>query len=430
MTVDVIALPPPGAAAVARSVRDGRTTGSAIADAVERRWRACEARLRAWAFLDPDLLRAAAEDGDRRGGGALRGVPFGVKDVIDVVGMPTRHGCALYADARPAATDAAVVALLREAGAVPVGKTVTAELAYADPGPTANPWNTAHTPGGSSSGSAAAVAAGVVPIALGTQTGGSVIRPAAYCGVVGFKASHGLLPIAGTRIVAQSLDSLGWFAGDVSGAALVGSVLLPWTGVPAEPPARVVVLPEEAMGTLGPEARAVLDGAAVSLRRAGLAVERADCGDVLAEVSAAQRVIMLKEMSGNLLPEVRAGAELLSPVLRSALEEGARIDAGAYMAARASLRRAREAVARLVGWDGVALTASAAGPAPRGLQSTGDSAFNRVWSALGWPAVHLPVGFSAAGLPLGVQLVAPHAADERLLRVAERLHPVLDRRAA
>lgn len=190
-----------------------------------------ERRIGGWAWFDPEEAAAALERVPREGAQApLRGVPFAVKDIIDVAGMPTRHGCGAYADAGPASMDAACVALLRQAGAAPVGKTVTAELAYAQPGPTRNPWNPGHTPGGSSSGSAAVVAAGVVPLALGTQTGGSIIRPAAYCGTVGFKASLGAISMAGVKPASESFDSLGWFAGSVEDAERAGRVLLPACG--------------------------------------------------------------------------------------------------------------------------------------------------------------------------------------------------------
>ena len=374
----------------------------------------------------------AASSACVRAGGLLAGVPLGVKDIIDVAGMPTRYG-SLAVDASPARFDASCVALLRAAGAIPIGKTVTAEFAYVTPGPTRNPAKLGHTPGGSSSGSAAAVAAGMVPLALGTQTGGSIIRPAAFCGVVGFKPSFGAVARDGMKITCESLDVIGWYGENVEDVALAAAVLLPQAD-PAKAPKgvaglRVAYLAGNPGYTLEASARTVLDlaGRAVADHVDHLATvpELPQAGRLLE----AHGVIMHYELARSMQPIMATLASMLSQRLRDAVERGRAISGSLY------LQMKRFQVSQRTMWEAyfgdadLVLSSSALGPAPSGIDHTGASAFNKGWSLLGWPCLHLPTGHTADGLPLGVQLIARPDADFDLLAWARQLHPLIDARS-
>ena len=419
------------AAEIAAHLSEDTLAPADIARGVIDRHARLEPVLKAWSWFEPGQVERAYRDGpaptDPRPG--LLGVPVGVKDIIDGAGMPT--GLGLPGPAAPASRHAACVELLRAAGAVPVGKTVTAELAFSHPGPTRNPHAPGHTPGGSSSGSAAAVAAGMVPLALGTQTGGSVIRPAAYCGVVGIKTSLNAVPSAGIAPVADSLDCLGWFARSVEDAILAGRALLPWRDLAPRAPwkaPRVWLLDATVLGPLAREARQALDDASSVLRSSGCEIAEAPLADILPVLAQCHRRIMLHELARSLLPVVRTQGHALSPVMLKAIETGRTVTANQYHEALHRLRETRSTLeARMKGFD-IILTPSAAGEAPAGLHHTGDSTFNRIWSALGWPAIHLPTDWSAGGLPVGVQLVGGLGEDEALLRHAQAIHPLVDRR--
>ena len=384
-------------------------------------------RIKAWSWL-PDSI-----DAPTHADGPLAGLTFGVKDIIDVRGMPTRCGAELPETEAPCAFDAAVVAQLRQAGAIPAGKTVTAEFAYVTPGPTANPWNTGHTPGGSSSGSAAAVAAGMVPVALGTQTGGSIIRPAAFNGVVGFKPSFGRIHRGGMAVLCESLDTIGWFTPDVPLARKVLNVLLPGPQAQSQAPSstpRIVMLPSGNIGPLSPLALQTLQQAGEQIRQMGGNVDIHEPEAELARLIALHADIMAFELSRGMLPFLQAGEQWLSKAIRDTIQRGLAIPAARYqdcMQERVSLNAAWQD--RYAGYDAI-LTPSAPGEAPEGLQSTGTSIFNRVWSLLGWPSVHLPTSISAAGLPLGVQLVGKPGQDDLLLAQADAWHTRLDQRPA
>ncbi|SOE46162.1 amidase [Orrella dioscoreae] len=385
-----------------------------------------EPQLRAWAHLaETDWPQAWPA----RVAGTVSGLPFGVKDVIDVAGMPTRCG-AQASDAGPRAFDAACVSALRAAGAVPVGKTVTAEYAFRTPGPTCNPHAPAHTPGGSSSGSAAAVAAGMVPFALSTQTGGSIVRPAAYCGVVGFKPTFGLVSRAGLASTCDSLDVIGWHADSVATATQVGKVLLPAVAdgaapLPALPGLRVAVVDWSPAATLSADGAATLARAADRLRALGARCETRVPQAALRELMAAHDVLMHYEFARNLAPVARRAPDGVSAVLREAVTHGLAIDGAQYRAALAVQRRLRTAWSALAGDADLVLTPSVPGAAPAGIAHTGSPAFAKPWSVLGWPCLHLPLGKDATGLPLGVQLVADWENDFTLLAWGERLHHVL-----
>lgn len=396
--------------------------------------------VQAWAYLDDQLALAQAErlDTHRQTGqplGPLHGLPVGVKDIIDTCDLPTENGNALDVGRQPE-QDAAVVARLRAAGAVILGKTITTECAYLAPGKTRNPHHPEHTPGGSSSGSAAAVASGMVPLALGTQTGGSVIRPASFCGVVGFKPSFGLIPRTGILRNAQSLDTIGAFGRTVADVALLADVLAGHD--PADPdtaPAAPPRLLETALGDppVTPQLAFVktpawsditadtASGFAELLQTLGDHCDQVDLPAAFAEGSAAHRHIMMAEMAHNLRHYHTRGANRLAAQTRAAIEEGFTISAGEYLAAfdwRNVLATGLDEVFER--YDAI-LTPAAPGEAPAGLQSTGSASCNVLWSLIGGPAVTVPLLTGSNGLPVGVQLVGKRRDDGRLLRTARWL---------
>ncbi len=415
----------PSAVAIARRVRRGEAGPLAAARqslaAIERG----EADLRAWSHVMPaealDALDLATI-----AGGVLAGVPVGIKDVIDVAGMPTGHGAPALA-AGTQAFDACAVGMLRAAGAIPIGKTVTAEFAFRTPGPTRNPHAPSHTPGGSSSGSAAAVAAGMVPVALGTQTGGSMIRPAAFCGVVGFKPSFGRVFRDGMKLTCESLDTIGWYANGVEDAQAVAQALLD------EPDAddRADRTPTIAVQLGNPRAELSAEGRAEIARiQAVLGAHGVRCVSVEAERETARLlrahdVIMHYEFARSLAPVVERRADAVSAALRQAVVEGLAIGAGQYREMRALQAELRHGWRRLYDGADAVLTPSTPGPAPRGLDHTGDASFNKIWSVLGWPCLHLPTAFNRAGLPLGMQLVGDWEGDRALLALGRKLHHLL-----
>ncbi len=376
-----------------------------------------ESQIHAWAWLDPAQALAAArvvDAGARRP--PLYGLPVGIKDIIDTADAPTECGTPIFQGRRPA-KDAACVAALRAAGALVLGKTVTTELAFFAPGPTRNPRNPAHTPGGSSSGSAAAVADCMVPAALGTQTAGSIIRPAAYCAVVGFKPSHGLLSLEGVHPFAPSLDTLGVLVREVADVA----PLLMALGAPVEvrelprPPRIGLWRSAQWARATGPMQHRV-EEVAEMLSRAGATVREVDPLPDEALLTEDQALIMAAEAVSSFGPLRASGA--LSPPLSGLLDRGAAARPEEVRAAKVRAGQAGAAVAKLLADLDVLLTPSAPGEAPEGLTSTGDPVFNRVVTMLGVPAISLPAGTGPAGLPLGVQLVGAPRAEAALLAVA------------
>ncbi len=383
-----------------------------------------EAEVRAWTHVaDVEALsegRAAPPEGP------LHGLPFGVKDVIDVAGMPTRCGSAAAPEG-PAAVDASCVSLLRRAGAVPIGKTVTAEYAFRTPGPTNNPRAPGHTPGGSSSGSAAAVAAGMVPFALGTQTGGSMIRPAAYCGVAGFKPSFGAVFRDGLTQTCESLDVIGWHSCSIAVAQAVARVLLPYPLPAADAPAlprRVAVVASSPGHALEPEGARALQDARRALEARDIACIDVDF-EQAARIDKAHGTLMHFEFARSLEPVARLHAGRLSASVLDTIRLGFEVPAEAYLEARHRQAEWRMQWAAMFGDTDLILTPSAPAGAPKGMANTGSSAFNRIWSLLGWPCLHVPMGRSATGLPVGVQLVGPFEADHEVLRWAGAVQPLL-----
>jgi Asp-tRNA(Asn)/Glu-tRNA(Gln) amidotransferase A subunit family amidase len=406
-----------------RRIRDGRLTATALAEACLARIAAEEPRIRAFAWLDPAGVRrrAAALDADGEAG-PLGGIPFAVKDVIDTADLPSQYGSPIWAGWRPR-SDAACVAAARRAGAVVIGKTVTTEFATRHPGPTANPHNLAHTPGGSSSGSAAGVAAGFFPLAFGTQTSGSIIRPAAFCGVVGFKPSYGTLHRAGMKVMSESLDTIGVMARDVADCALAMAALTGTDhGDPSAPPGRpprlaLIMGPAEAAAA--PETLTLLDRAAEACRRAGAVVEPVALPPAVLAGYEAHPTVMNAESAEALGWELAHARAQLSQTLRERMEEGARQAGPALAAARQAFAAARAAFpAAIQGYDAV-LTASAPGEAPEGLGWTGDPAFNWLWTLLHGPCCTVPAGTGPKGLPLGLQIAGRIGEDRGVLAWAE-----------
>ena len=360
-----------------------------------------EPALHAFACLDPDYVRRQARTLElvhATARGPLYGIGVAVKDIIATADLPTRCGAEVAPEQR-LDEDATCIARLRAAGGYVFGKTVTTEFAFMHPGPTVNPWNAAHTPGGSSSGSAAAVARGMVPAALGTQTNGSVIRPAAFCGIVGFKPTRGALPFAGVHLFSATLDTLGTFTRSVADAARLASVLAdtgriaPSITQHSRPP-RLALLETYPWTVITPEAAARLDAVASRLRMAGADVVPVSLPEALASACGVHRTIMLHEAVRNLEVLQRRARAGLSAALNSALDAGRAIDGDDYLRAKASrLAMAACALDWMGNYDAV-LSPPAPGTAPASLATTGDPACCTLWSLLGTPAIALPIGWS------------------------------------
>ena len=409
-------LPAPEAA---RRIRAGSLSATTLTEAYLERIAAREPVVRAFAWFDPGQALAAAREVDRATEkGPLAGIPFGVKDVLDTADMPSQYGSPAWAGHRPR-SDAACVALARRAGAVIMGKTVTTEFATRHPGPTSNPHNPHHTPGGSSSGSAAGVAAGFFGLAFGTQTGGSVIRPAAYCGTVGFKPSFGIFHRAGMKVMSESLDTIGVMARSVGDCALAMTAVTGQDlGDPDRKPGRapkfaLVLGPKTDI--LAPETLALMDRAAEACRRAGATVTPLDVPAVMHAAYDAHPLVMNAESAEALAWEMDHARAQLSEGLRERMDWGASQPRAMLEAGRAAFAAAQAALpAWLEGYDAV-LTPSAPGEAPHGLGWTGDPACNSLWTLLHGPCATVPAGMGPQGLPLGVQIAGRRGEDAAVL---------------
>jgi Asp-tRNA(Asn)/Glu-tRNA(Gln) amidotransferase A subunit family amidase len=409
------------ATTLVRLIEGGELTAEAVVRSCLERIAEREPVVRAWSHLAAAAALARAREFDRaKKKTLLGGVPFGIKDIFDTADMPTTYGSAIYVGCRPAA-DASAAALPRAAGGNLLGKTVTTEFANRQPGPTTNPRNPDFSPGGSSSGSAAAVADFMVPLAIGTQTGGSVIRPAAYCGVVGFKPSFGLFPPAGMRINTEALDTVGIMARSVGDIALFRAAMMaiPYTA-PAMPETslRLGLCRAPHWDAAQPEGRTVLEAAAERLAAAGAVITETELPPECADGDQRQRVLGSFEGLRNHMPELYRHEALLSVPLRDEkIALGRELTLDAFRTACRGAERARAAARDwAAGFDAI-LTLPAAGEAPRGLGDTGSAVFNALWTQLYMPCLTLPAGSGSAGLPVGVQLVARRHADERLLEV-------------
>ena len=404
---------------LARRIDAGSLTAEAVVGSCLARIKEREGVVRAWAHLDPrqalDTARASDQSGKR---GLLKGVPFGVKDIFDTADMPAGYGSPIYTGVRPS-FDASAVALPRAQGAILLGKTVTTEFANRHPGPTANPHNPGYSPGGSSSGSAAAVADFMVPLAIGTQTGGSVIRPAAYCGVVGFKPSFGLFPPAGMHMNTDSLDTVGAMARSVEDIALFSAALM---AIPYEAPAMPERPPRLALcrtpywDRAQAEGKAMLEEAAARLRRAGAEIIESELPGECADIAKIQNRHSAYEAPRNHAPELYRHAALLSDDLlaNGRIAAGRKLSLDDFRTAWRQADRARAAADEWAGGFDAILTLPAPGQAPKTLTSTGDAIFNGLWTVLYMPCLTLPAGAGPDGLPVGIQLVGRRHADRRL----------------
>jgi len=401
---------------------------------------AIEPKVRAFAHLDPEnaLTQARERDEWRKSGrpiGPLHGVPVGIKDIIDTSDYPTECGSPALSGRRPR-NDATVVSRLRAAGAVIIGKTVTTEFAYFQPGKTRNPHDPERTPGGSSSGSAAAVAAEMVPIALGSQTNGSIIRPGAFCGVFAMKPTHGLVPRTGVLSLSRTLDHVGPFARSIEDMALALDVI---AGHDAEDPdtrpiaarnfrqtaaedfplpPRFAFVPTPVWNKADAKTHEAFEGLVEEL---GEACFKFDLPDRYAAAWDAQRVIMATEMAHNLGVIVDKGGETISKAMRDLIADGRKVAATQYLAAVAATEPLRQGLNQLFEQECTAIiTPAAPGAAPKGT-ATGNPAFCTLWTYVGLPAITVPLMTGEGGMPVGVQLVGPSGDDARLLRTARAL---------
>lgn len=425
-------------------IREGRASCRELAEAHLAQIDSYEAEVQAWAFLDHDHVLAQADAAQEqinmgRALGPLHGVPIGVKDIIDTADMPTECGTPVFAGNAPS-KDAALVAQLRQAGAIILGKTVTTELALYTPGKTRNPNNIEHTPGGSSSGSAAAVASHMVPGAIGTQTNGSIIRPAAFCGVVGYKPSRGLISRHGVLRQAPSLDTIGVMARTVEDVALIAEQIMAYDAndpslsprarpdllahAQSEPPyrPRLALARTPVWDQADPETQ---EAFAELVDALGEYVIEMDLPDSFDRAIDLHRVVMEAEIGHNFGALHNRARAQLSPKLRDIIERGQTIPAAEYLAALDSVPTLVDSLESAFDWVDAFITPAAPGAAPHGLASTGSPVFCTLWTLTGMPAITLPLLQSSEGLPIGVQLVGQAGRDARLMRTARWLIDVL-----
>jgi Asp-tRNA(Asn)/Glu-tRNA(Gln) amidotransferase A subunit family amidase len=358
--------------------------------------------------------------------GPLRGIAVGIKDIIDTANMPTEMGAAIYKGHRPRA-DAPIVMLLKQAGATIAGKTTTTAFAANDPTATLNPHNTAHTPGGSSSGSAAAVAAGMLPLAVGTQTGGSVIRPASFCGVAAIKPSYRLLPTVGVKCFSWGLDTVGLFAAGVEDVAVALSAITnrPELLAPAAKAPKIGVVTQDFAGPADKEGNDALRIAAAAAEKAGAIVTELKLPALLAEAWRIHTIVQQYEAHQAFAWEYRENYDAMPLLLRKRLDESRDITAADYDEARSVARKARVVLCDTFGEIDAILALSAPGAAPKGLDWTGDPRFNRLWTLMGSPCVNVPAHVAEGNLPIGVQVIADYGDDAKALAVARFLEAAL-----
>ena len=424
----------------ARKIRDGEVTSENLVQACLGRIDELEPMVGAWIHLDRGsaLEQARAADERHQSGlatGPLNGVPVGIKDIIDTANMPTENGTVLHSGRSPD-HDATLVGLLREAGAVIPGKTVTTELAVYAPGKTANPHDIMRTPGGSSSGSAAAVASFMTPLAVGTQTNGSVIRPASFCGVFGYKPSFGRISRHGVLRQARSLDTVGVFGRSLDDLALIADVLMCFddrdpamTPVARPEIARIMDHEPPVEPNLAFVRTPVWDRAEEGTKDAfrelldhmGDRVDVVDLLPVFDDAHAIHRRIMSAEIAQSFAKEYQDGADQLSDQLRALIEEGQNVSVADYEAALEQVAEFSSDLEGIFGDYDAIMTPPAPGEAPLGLESTGDASFNTIWTLCGTPAITLPMLQGADDMPLGVQLVSYKGDDARLFRTARWL---------
>jgi Asp-tRNA(Asn)/Glu-tRNA(Gln) amidotransferase A subunit family amidase len=412
---------------LARRIESGELTPRAVVERCAEAIAAREKEIGAFVVLGIDAARRAAENPKLKEL-PLRGLAVAFKDIFDTFDLPTQYGSPVYAGYQPRA-DATAVALTRRAGGIVLGKTVTTEFASLVPSVTRNPHNPAHTPGGSSSGSCAAIAAGMVPISFGSQTAGSVIRPAAFCGIAGFKPSYRLIPLVGVKTVSWHLDTAGVFGAGVAdvafaAAAVTGRDLRVDRAMPAAP--RIALVRTHLWNEASPAMRNAVESAARAAEAAGAKVTDLALPPILQDAHRAQYTIQDYENVHSLAFEYEQRRGLIDPRLREALDAGAKISADDYDAARRTASRARQVLADAMADFNVILTPSAPGAAPAGLGSTGNAMFNRLWTLMGAPCVNVP-GLFESELPLGVQIVGRFGRDRAALEAALFLERALVR---
>jgi len=406
----------------AKRIKNDQLTSLDLLESLLARIEELEPRLDAWVTVDVEgarkvakILKREAKNGDLRG--LLHGIPVGIKDIYDTMGLKTTMGSPIYADHVPD-RDAVIVTKLREAGAVILGKTETTEFAYLDPAPTRNPWNTGHTPGGSSSGSAAAIAAKMCPLAFGTQTGGSVMRPASFCGVAAIKPTHDLLSREGIYPQSWSLDHVGFMARSVEDLKLTLGAL---TGVETQPRIRKprIGIPTAYFNEAGTEeVTRNYEETVKRLRSAGAEIIDFNLPASFRVVHSAHRVIMFAEAAAVHEAKFRETPTLYRPNMQGEVYSGLLIPSSTYLHAQRIRGRFREEMTASMGGLDALLTPTAPTTALKGLASTGDAAFNAPWSFAGFPTVTIPSGLAGDGLPLGVQLIAKPYEEAKLLDVA------------
>ena len=415
------------AAEAGRRIAAGEIASEALVRACLDRIEDCDAEIEAWAHLDPDYAIAQARAADEAAPkGPLHGVPFAVKDVIDTGELPTEYGApAIHGGHRPE-RDAACVAAMRRAGAVLLGKTVSTEFATFQPGKTRNPHNAGHTPGGSSSGSAAAVGASMVPIAFGNQTAGSLIRPAAFCGVAGLKPTHGTVDLTGILALEPVFDTLGYMARSVDDLGLFYDIVrgaepaVPQDGLGRAP--KIGLCRTHHWGRAEEETREAVEGAAAKFADLGAEIAELDLPDSFATIPDSHRVILNAGLTQNLARQYADHRDRLSERLRGMVEEGLGYDEATLEAARTHARACRAEADAAFGECDALLTPSAPGEAPEGLGMTGDPIFQTTWTLLHLPCATLPFATGPRGLPVGVQLIGRRGADADLLAVARWFH--------
>ncbi|MBB6406355.1 amidase [Arthrobacter sp. AZCC_0090] len=411
------------------ALASGAVTPSSAVEQAWQRMQATEPEIRAWAEIDAGGARFAARELERSTNtrGPLWGVPVGVKDLIDVQGLPTRCGSVLRGG-EPAGSDADCVKLLRQAGAVVMGKTVTTEFGYFAPGPTRNPANRAHTPGGSSSGSAAAVAAGMVPLAIGTQTAGSLTRPASFCGVAGFVAPKGQFSMSGVTGLSPSLDSLGFLARTVTDLHLAWSALI-GDGPASEHTvdgvsAHLLLWNGRGLGEVSADMATAVEQAVAAISHEGVHCEDWTDHDIVRRLADDHATIMAFEAARERSWELQQLNRLSVP-LAELLATGATTPEADYVAALYRVADARWSVeAALEQFDAI-LGPAALGAAPAGIDATGTPVLSRPWQALGLPVITIPGLRDPAGMPLGLQLIGSPGREHRLFSIAERIEAAL-----
>lgn len=412
-----------------KQITTGALTSEALVASCLERIEEREATIGAWEYLSGDQALASACEIDRRtGSGLLRGIPIGVKDIFDTVDMPTAYGSPIYQGYCPP-WDASCVAVSRAAEAVVLGKTVSTEFAYFHPGKTANPHNIAHTPGGSSSGSAAAVADHMVPLAFGSQTVGSTIRPASYCGIVGYKPSFGLINRTGMRPLAGTFDTVGLFARDVADIAYFASILARWPALYGEgnidtPPCFGICQTHE-WPAADEDTRTVLEMAGRLVADAGATIREIDLPLLYTDVADAQGLIVDFETAGSAAFELAHHRDQLSEKFIERSEAGLASSHDDYKSALSIVKAAQNGFDAAMDDVDVLLCPSAPGEAPKGLEATGDPVFNRIGTALKGPCLNIPGLCGRAGLPVGVQLIGRMGDDRRTLAAGQWLQAIL-----